>query len=209
MNTKERDFDKDAPLWDENAGRVRMANNIADAIIRSIPVNHTTRVLDFGCGTGMITQRIQPLVQFITGVDRSGGMLAVLENKVSALRLTNVMLQQVDIEQGQVLSGRYDLVICSMTMHHVKKPGSLLQQFSQVLVKGGYIGLADLEPDQGLFHGDNQGVFHFGFSRGQMSQMLTEAGFINLSFKDVTTIPRFVPGGIREFKIFLVWAQKA
>lgn len=208
MNTEERYFDKEAPRWDENPGRVRMANSIADAIIRSIPVDPGMRVLDFGCGTGNVTLRLQPLVKSITGVDSSVGMLNVLGDKVFSRSFTNVILNRVDIEQGELLSGQYELVVCSMTLHHVRKPAELLQQFGRVLVTGGYIGLADLEPDKGLFHGDSRGVFHEGFARDTLQEWLGKAGFCNISFSNVTTIPRFVPGGIKEFKIFLACARK-
>lgn len=208
MNTDECYFDKEAPRWDENPGRVRMANSIADIVLRSIPVNQAMRVLDFGCGTGNVTLRLQPLVRSVTAVDRSVEMLKVLADKVSSRSLTNVVLNHVDTEQGELLSGQYDLVVCSMTLHHVKQPAALLDQFSRVLVTGGFIGLADLEPDQGLFHGDRRGVFHNGFARDTMKDWLEKAGFGNISFRDVTTIPRFVPGGIKEFKIFLACAEK-
>jgi ubiquinone/menaquinone biosynthesis C-methylase UbiE len=209
MNDEKRYFDKEAPQWDDNPGRVRMANSIADALLGSIPVNRTMRVLDFGCGTGIVSLRIQPLVESITAIDSSRSMLAVLAEKVASRGLKNIMAQHLDIEQGQLLSGQYDLVVCSMTLHHVKDPAALLHQFGRVLVPGGQFGLADLEPDQGMFHGDNRSVFHNGFSRDNMRGLLEETGFENIKFRNVTTIPRFVPGGIKEFKIFLAYAQKA
>jgi len=208
MKNEEGYFDREAPLWDENPGRVRMANSIADVLLKSIPVSHSMRVLDFGCGTGLVTLRIQPLVNTVTGMDSSKGMLGVLAEKVSILNLPNVVLKHIDIEQAEPLTGQYDLIVCSMTLHHVKNPASLLQDFCDVMTPGGYIGLADLEPDNGLFHGENRGVHHNGFARETLSNWLTGAGFVNISFADVTSIPRFVPGGITEFKIFLACAQK-
>lgn len=48
MNMEKRDFNKDAATWDENPGRVKMANNITNAIIGAIKLNSNMNVLDFG-----------------------------------------------------------------------------------------------------------------------------------------------------------------
>ncbi|MBP1708041.1 MAG: Methyltransferase type 11, partial [Chloroflexi bacterium] len=70
-NDQRRDFDKDAANWDDNAGRVKMANNIANAILDAVRLRPDMEVLDFGCGTGLLTLRLQPLVKSIHGVDSS------------------------------------------------------------------------------------------------------------------------------------------
>jgi len=66
-----RDFDKEAAKWDENPGRVKLANEVADSIIREAAPSAGMDALDFGCGTGLVTLRIQPLVGSITGADSS------------------------------------------------------------------------------------------------------------------------------------------
>lgn len=47
-----KDFDKEADAWDENPARVKLANDVADAIITQARPNRGMDVLDFGCGTG-------------------------------------------------------------------------------------------------------------------------------------------------------------
>ena len=101
MKSEERkDFDKEAAAWDENPGRVRLANDVANAIIREVGPSREMDVLDFGCGTGLVTLRLQPLVKSITGADSSKGMLAVLDDKVQKQRLSNVRTRLVDFEKG-------------------------------------------------------------------------------------------------------------
>lgn len=208
MNDQRRDFDKDAANWDENAGRVKMANNIADSIVEAVPLDAEMEVLDFGCGTGLLTLRLQPLVRSITGVDSSAGMLAVLEAKVEEQQLTNITTQHLDVEKGELLTGDYDLVVSSMTLHHVRKIEPLLAQFYGVIKPRGYLCLADLDLDNGHFHGNNEGVFHFGFDRKILERDLVSAGFTDIEFRTAIEIVRFYPGGVRPFPIFLGTARK-
>ena len=69
MEREKRDFDRAAGSWDEEPGRVRLANDVAAAILDDVPLAKDMDVLDYGCGTGLITLRLQPYVRFITGVD--------------------------------------------------------------------------------------------------------------------------------------------
>jgi tRNA G46 methylase TrmB len=77
-------------------------------------VGSATRILDFGCGVGLLTTfyaRQFPDRQFV-GLDRSAVSLAVAQQKASELGLANVCFDCVDAETGP-LSGRYDLIIAT------------------------------------------------------------------------------------------------
>jgi len=208
MNDQRRDFDKDAANWDDNAGRVKMANNIANAIMDAVRLRPDMGVLDFGCGTGLLTLRLQPLVKSIHGVDSSSGMLEVLESKIQAQHLTNITTQYLDVETGGKLTGTYDLVVSSMTLHHVREIKPLLAQFYSVLKADGRLCIADLDLDEGHFHGNNQGVFHFGFDRKLLERDMEAAGFSDVRFRIAAEVVRFYPGGARPFSIFLATARK-
>jgi len=46
MTTEARDFDKDAARWDEHPTRVQLAQDVASAIARAVPLGPTMGVLD-------------------------------------------------------------------------------------------------------------------------------------------------------------------
>ena len=162
---EKKDFDKEAASWDQEAGRIKLANDVAEAISDEISLTPTMDVLDFGCGTGLLTLQLQPYVRSITGVDNSQGMLDILWVKIQTRNLSKVTIQYKDLDKGDVLEGRYHLIVSSMTFHHIREISPLLNQFSKVLVPQGYLCIADLDPDDGRFHGTNEGVFHYGFDR--------------------------------------------
>lgn len=209
MTETTRDFSKEAATWDDKPGRVKVAHAIAEAIAGNVPVTPDMAALDFGCGTGLLTLRLQPLVRTIVGVDNSPGMLQVLAQKISQQQLSNVCWQLCDFEQGQMPQGAFNLITSAMTLHHVRAIEPLLAWFFQALLPGGRLCLADLDLEDGLFHEDNTGVFHFGFDRAWLEQRLTAAGFTGVQAMTATEIEKPAADGVlRRFPVFLVHAQK-
>jgi ubiquinone/menaquinone biosynthesis C-methylase UbiE len=209
MTTEKRDFNQAAATWDENPGRVKLARDIANSMINNLTITSDMNVMDFGCGTGLLTVRLQPFVRSITGVDSSQGMLDILNDKITKLQLPNVKTMLVDIEKGQNLNGNYQLIVSSLTLHHIVDLKPLLSQFNKIITPGGFLSIADLDSDDGQFHDNKTGVFHSGFDRAVIRKYFSEAGFDNI--KDTTAATVAKPSfnqGIREFTIFLITGRK-
>lgn len=206
---EKRDFDKEAAAWDENPGRVKLANDVADAIIREAQPSSAMDALDYGCGTGLVTLRLQPLVRTIVGADSSSGMLGMLQSKTEKQHLTNVQTRLLDLEQGGALEGNFHLVVSSMTLHHVQDTARLFQQWYELLLPGGVLAVADLDTEDGSFHGDNTGVRHLGFDRQYLRGLLRSVGFCSVRDTTAATMMREVAeGGSRSFPVFLLIAGK-
>jgi cyclopropane fatty-acyl-phospholipid synthase-like methyltransferase len=205
----QRDFNQGAEHWDANPGRVKLANDVADAILRTTVVSHEMNILDFGCGTGLVTLRLQPFVKTVTGEDSSEGMLDVLRGKVRAMGLINVQTRLVDFEIGDLREGAYDLIVSSMTLHHVSDTATLFSQWYGLLAPRGTLCFADLDREDGSFHGDNTGVFHLGFERAKLKTLLQQVGFHDFLDMTAATMSKDIPGkGKKEFSIFLITARK-
>ena len=210
MSREKRDFDQEAASWDERPQRVKLAKDVADAIVRLGGVHPTMDVLDFGCGTGLLTLQLQPQVRSITGVDSSRGMLEILNGKISGRKLANARAVLCDLENGGALPGKYDLVVSSMTLHHIPEVAPLLAHFYGVLAPGGCLCIADLDDEGGRFHGDNTGVFHFGFERDVLRRCFAEAGFVNIVDDTAAEIVKNDDNGPpARFSVFLMAGKKA
>jgi len=185
MQTDEkRDFDAKAATWDEEPRRVKLASEVTAAIRNEIPLSRHMTALDYGCGSGLVTLGIQPHVGRIIGADSSQGMLDVLARKVQKQGIANVSTRLIDLAAQDRLEGRFDLIVSSMTLHHVADTAALVSAFVQALNPGGWLALADLETEDGSFHDDQTGVCHHGFDRGFMQGVLTESGC-----SDVRVVP--------------------
>lgn len=210
MKPKEKkDFDKKAATWDENPGRVKLANDVADAIINEVKPSKEMDALDFGCGTGLVTLRLQPLVKNIIGADSSRGMLGVLEEKVRKQGIKNVRAQFVDFEKGGKVEGKFHLVVSSMTLHHVPDTTELLKTLYDLVLPRGILAVADLDSEDGSFHSDNTGVVHFGFDRVRLKGLLEKAGFHDVRDRTAASMMREQGDGTtRTFPVFLITGKK-
>ena len=209
MNTKKRDFDKEATTWDEHPARIKLAKDIASALSRQIALTSEMDLLDFGCGTGLLAMQLQPLVRSVTGMDSSEGMLDIFKKKIAKLNLNNISTSLVDLDKGDTLAGNYALVVSNMTLHHIKEIKPLFDQFYEIITPGGYLCIADLDLDEGQFHEDNTGVFHYGFDRGALQKIFTDAGFDPVRDIDAAEVIKPVKSGdMRTFSIFLMTGRK-
>ncbi|HVP97598.1 class I SAM-dependent methyltransferase [Methanoregula sp.] len=209
MAGEQRDFDGAAATWDENPGRVKMAHDVAGAIRDTLRPGLGTEVVDFGCGTGLLSLALLPSVRSVTAVDSSKGMLGVLDAKIAAKNLANIRTLLVDVEKGDPLPGPADLVISSMTFHHLRDIRPVLAEMARVLRPGGRIAIADLDSDEGKFHDSPEGVFHNGFDRCTMQKCLEAAGFGEIRNRTAAIVHKPGPSGeVRMFTVFLMTATK-
>lgn len=207
-NEIKTNFDEKAANWEKPQQR-NLANGVADAMIRELELSLDMDVMDYGCGSGLISMRLQPLVKSVVGVDSSKGMLAVFEEKIRKSGVQNVSSQWADLEDDGKVDGEFNLVVSSMAFHHVRKLPVLLKRLYDLLLPGGMIGVADLDKEDGTFHSDNTGVVHFGFERETMKKLFEEAGFHDIKAVTATKVVKEIEGkGTCEFPIFLIIGKK-
>lgn len=202
--TQTQRFDQEAATWDENPRRVSLAKGVAEAILRNIALSPSMAVLDYGCGTGLLTLNLRPHVGSITGADTSSGMLEVLGRKVADQRLSSVDAFQLRPEDGHALRGIYDLIVSSMTLHHIQELGPLFRRFHDHLRPGGQVALADLDTEDGSFHDQTDDVFHQGFERSRILRLLQQAGFEEMRAVTAHEIRR----NGRDYPVFLATARR-
>jgi tRNA (cmo5U34)-methyltransferase len=197
-------FDEIASTWEEEPRRLELARGVGEAIRRQVPLSADLEVLDFGCGTGLLTLSLQPLVGRVTAADASAGMLEELRKKIRARQWTNVEAVLLDPKAPLGLDRRFDLIVSSMALHHVPDLGELFPRFHDLLREGGRIALADLDREDGSFHDDARGVYHLGFDRDDVVSLLTRAGFDSLAATTATVTRK----EDREYPVFLVTGRK-
>ena len=197
-------FDLLARSWDEKPRRVENARKIGEAILRKIPISKSWKVLDFGAGSGLLTFFLQPYVGQIDAVDNSKGMVEVLKEKISKSGVKNINPIWGDIERLKLQEENYDLIVSSMTLHHIKEPLKLFKKLKRYLKSGGFIAIADLQKEDGTFHETNEDVYHFGFTEEELRNFLHFAGFEVLSVETVNVIKK----NEKEYPVLLAIGRK-
>jgi cyclopropane fatty-acyl-phospholipid synthase-like methyltransferase len=195
-------FAEKSKSWDMNSKRVQNAKSIAEKIIQNIELKPTMKLMDFGAGTGLLSYFIAPYVQTIVAVDNSPSMLEVFKKKTSEFACQTKVLE-VDLSYEDI-NEKFDGIISSMTIHHLEDIKALFVKFYNMLKEGGFIAIADLDSEDGSFHSDNTGVFHYGFKQEELETIAKEVGFKNIRFKLASTIKK----PHRNFTVFLMLAKK-
>lgn len=204
-----RNFDEMAATWDEMPGRIKVMGDLAAAIYDRVTLAADMNVMDFGCGTGLLSLPIADQIRTLTGVDTSTAMIGRFEQKARELGLANVRSLLVDLDQGGAIPGAYDLVVSGMVFHHIENIEAVLVRLHSVLKPSGMLCIADLDLDGGLFHEDPTGVFHNGFDRVEFAGMLEKAVFCDVRIGQATEVVRpGADGSEQRFTIFLATGIK-
>lgn len=195
-------FENKAESYDDDKYRVTNVDSIANSILRSIPFNKNMHIMDFGSGTGLLLERVAPFVKKITAADVSEAMTKQLSEKIKNLDC-EVEILQIDLTKTK-LDMKFDGIISSMTMHHIEDTQAMFNDFYAMLNDTGVIAISDLDSEDGSFHTEDTGVFHFGFDRKEFQDKAITAGF--KSVKIITASIDEKPHG--KYPVFLLTGNK-
>lgn len=204
----DKHFDSKARQWDENPVFQERARKIADALRAMVPLSTRMSALDYGSGSGLLSFPLKDELGHITLSDTSAGMLEVAREKIAAQGVKNMTILQADLSATALPDTRFDLIYSSMALHHIPDTAAILAAFHAHLKLGGWLGIADLDLEDGSFHGIEVDVHH-GFEREALAEMTRQAGFTEVAFRTVFEIEKDQPGGRRAYPVFLMVARKA
>ena len=201
-------FDSKARQWDSNPVFQERGLKIAQAIRQAVPLHRQMSALDYGCGTGLLSFPLRNELGAILMADSSSGMLEVVSEKIAAQGVNNMTTLKLDLLTDPAPTEKFDLIVTSMTLHHVPDTDHILRIFQEMLNPGGYLCIADLDKEDGSFHGPEVDVHH-GFDQIDLSLRATKAGFTEPHFQTVFSIVKERETGTRNYPVFLMTARRA
>jgi 2-polyprenyl-3-methyl-5-hydroxy-6-metoxy-1,4-benzoquinol methylase len=174
-------WDEHADGWDENAAVRAYSDGAYSSLLRlegaGLLKLDGARILDFGCGTGLLTEKLSPLAGCVVALDTSIAMIQVLKNKVATLGFTNVESIAKPLEAAlsadpNLFETPFDLITCSSVCAFLEDYPATVRALAQLLRPGGAFVQWDweLDPD-----GDEP----FGLTRSQIEAALDAAGLAN------------------------------
>lgn len=167
-------WDDWADGWDDNADVRVYAEKAFRSLVEVVDLEGL-RILDFGCGTGLLSEKMSPLATQIVALDPSSGMVSVLRDK----NIGNVVplvaaLSDDTIESEAVLHDKFDLIVASSVCAFLPDYRDTLRLMQSLLVPGGVFVQWDwLAAEEG----------GFGFTEGHVSSALTDAGFAQVQLR--------------------------
>lgn len=197
-------FNEVALIWDTDR-RIKRAKVISDFIKNKVKLHSEMNVLEFGCGTGLISFNLYQFVNKIIGYDTSDKMLDIFDRKTNELITFNVYSStNLSVYMNQI-----DCLISSMVFHHIPDIRSQLIELSNVLTTKGELFIVDLDKEDGSFHKDEINFEgHNGFDRVEFCEVLTSVGFEIIEVGTVLKDVKRINEKDVEYSLFYIHARK-
>ena len=130
--------------------------------LRFVPVRRGARVLEVGCGTGVVLRDLAPRVGrrgAVVGVDASRTILATARRLCQAD--PRITLRHADGAQLPFANDSFDTTLAMTVILHVADPSTVVREMARVTRPGGRIGLQDQDFGMlGVTHPDRELTDH-------------------------------------------------
>lgn len=126
-----------APDYDRTSGGTyaRAYDLTVERCVKYLKPSHW--VLDFACGTGLVTLRLAPHVAQIRGIDISPEMAAIAQEKVRAQGTPNVRITNTELFDPGLEPGSFDVVTAFNVMCYLPDLPQVLARIRALLKPDG------------------------------------------------------------------------
>jgi ubiquinone/menaquinone biosynthesis C-methylase UbiE len=132
-------YDRWSHVWDF----ARYTNySIYRAALASLDCRHQ-RIVDVGCGTGLMSAKLAATGRRVLGVDLSTSMIAQARVRTNA----RVNFLRADAENLPLEDAGFDAVVNLISFHHYPNPDKAIAEFRRVLRPGGRLVLIGFDLD--------------------------------------------------------------
>jgi len=109
-----------------------------DLIRQTFSLRESDRILDLGCGSGLLTFPLAEISKNVEGLDSSTELL-----RLGRDRDVNRCIEWVHsrVEDFTFLSNRYKLILAFESFHLFPQKAELIHRISRALIDGGYFGV--------------------------------------------------------------------
>lgn len=150
QNTVTKDWFRDwSNEYDNTLGKVQRHHKLLNLVVDSSGVKDGDKVLDIGCGTGLLSLKfLEKADCLIYGIDSSPEMLEIFKGKIKELNLSDrISLELEDAENIDFEDGEFDIIASTVTLHHVKDKYPVIKKIYSLLKPGGKFVLGDIDVD--------------------------------------------------------------
>jgi ubiquinone/menaquinone biosynthesis C-methylase UbiE len=199
-------FKHKAADWDTPT-KVLMSEKFVETMSKHINFSNSSKVMDFGCGTGLVGLQIVERVNSIIMLDSSKSMTDKLKEKLSvSLQNAEETPNNVTVITGSIEKYNncdLDVIFSLMALHHIEDIQATMEQFSKIIKPGGVLVIGDLMEEDGSFHGEEL-VPHNGFNIEMLAKQIENSGL-----DIVITYPyNSLQKGEKKYEQFIIVATK-
>jgi len=162
-------WDDSADNWDINSDVISYSEMAFESLVKTVNIEGKN-ILDFGCGTGLLTERMSPLAKSIVAIDTSPRMISVLQSKnlPNVTTLSEPLTPEL-IDENPAFIDKFHIIVASSVFSFLPDYISILKLLKSTMVTGGSLIQWDWLPP------DNDP--DFGLSEITIKRSLDSAGF--------------------------------
>jgi 2-polyprenyl-3-methyl-5-hydroxy-6-metoxy-1,4-benzoquinol methylase len=148
-------WDGYAESWDSNSDAITYSQKAFGSLCAFADLNGL-KVLDFGCGTGLLTEKIASIASSVLAVDSSPKMIDVISEKnLPNVKVLVCEITEESIESNPILQSRFDLIVASSVCAFVPDYEKTVTDLKSLLKPAGTFiqwdwKRTDAEPDFGF-----------------------------------------------------------
>ena len=137
MITAKDFWNKRAAVYDEQVGGI-YKNAYDRTVSNSLQyLTDRDRVLEFACGTGIVTCAVAPHVAQLDAIDISANMVQKAQEKADAQHLSNVQIRNMDLFDPALTPGSFDAVLACNVLLYVDDLDRVLARIHSLLKPNG------------------------------------------------------------------------
>ena len=96
-------------------------------------------VLDYGCGTGLISNEIADNVKVIHAIDTSSKMIEIAKRKADGRKIENIDYEHSTIFDERYKRGSFDVILVFNILHLLEDTPKVMRRINELLKPGGLI----------------------------------------------------------------------
>lgn len=132
-------WDDCAEEWDGNEDAILYSKKAFNTLIEQVSLKGLN-ILDFGCGTGLLTEQISPLANRIVALDSSKKMVSILNSKnLPNVTTLSESLSEDAINKNTSLQNKFNLIVASSVLGFIPEYESTLILLKSLLVPNGIL----------------------------------------------------------------------
>lgn len=147
MNNEVAKFNQLSESWWDTSGPLKTLHDVnptrVNFIGSLIPVTHQ-RILDVGCGAGILTEALAQKGAHMVGLDLAQDSINAAKVRAQTQNLNIEYTAQSLETYGECSKDKFDAIVCMELLEHVDEPQKMITHMVNLLKPSGYMFLSTL-----------------------------------------------------------------
>jgi len=201
-------FDKTAKDFDSIPHAISRGERCAEAIRKEYVFDKdVTNVMEYACGTGLVSGNLAPYVKSILGVDISQGVVDLFNKRFADKDADQKRFRAIRVElkgdDGELENEKFHVIICTSAYHHFEDVYQVTRLLAHFLVPSGALIVIDNMPESTVPEKYHHLVPHrHGFDENEIEKIFSGAGLSSITYGKIPPVDGdgllFIAKGIKS-----------